>query len=187
MGLFESWGGLASRFAEAGVVDGLLPYRSGAGKIKLAKGVVRLPVAVQNFHVRSAEFVVGDLVANTEVELNLGALADGFYRVYAHPVVDGSNVTTGVEIAAGAKLLKAKGGAAAASLAEALAGYDAGAANGTSIATVPEPAPDVSAFKMAVAVPASDFYKGRDVLLAVVQIAAGDVAAVDVSAVHRLR
>lgn len=195
MGYTEMWGAIGSKFAEAGVVDGLLPYRSAAKTLSFGKGVVRMVTLTGKYHVRSQEFVLGDLVANTELTVDTTALADGFYRVYAHPIADltgvpfpasdptyneSYNTLTDVELVVGGKIV-------AANMAAALIAADPTAENGSSITTVPEPNYDSSAFKMVAAVPDQDFYKGRSVLLATIKVAAGDITELSLEGVHRVR
>ena len=187
MGFNEMWGAIGSRFAEAGIVSGLLPYRSASKTLSLTKGIVRMPIAVQNYHVRTPEFVIGALVANTEVTIDTTSVSNGYYGVYAHPTVDADGLTTGVEVKLGGIIQKADAHTTAATtLAQALVGYEPGAANGASVTTVPEPNPDVSAFKMVMAVPASDFYKGRSVLLGIIKVDTGDITEIDISKAHRV-
>ena len=181
MGFNEQWGALDSRFAEPGVVEGLMPHKSAAGKVAFHRGIVRMKEAVGNLHVRSVDLVVGDLIAASDAELDVSALADGFYHLYAHPrVTDG--LTVGVEIKAGAKVAEA-----AVAMAVAREAADAGASRGSDVAVVPEPGVAAGAFKMAAAVPDSDFYKGRSVKLCTVKVVAGVVTELDAIRVHRVR
>jgi hypothetical protein len=175
MGFNEAWGALDSRFAEPGIVEGVLAYKKAAGKVAVSKGIVRLKEAIGNLHVRSLDFVLGDLVANTDAELDVSGLADGHYHLYAHPVLTGE-LTTGVE-------LKVGGLVAAAGVAMDVARD----AEDVVAAGVPEAGVAAGAFKMAAAVPDSDFYKGRSLKLATLKVVGGVLTAVDPIRAHRVR
>lgn len=193
MAFNEMWGALDSKFAEPGVVEGLMPYKKDAaankGVLVFHRGIVRLKQAVGNYHVRSLEFVLGDLLAASDAELDLAALpgGDGFYHVYAHPVLDANKLTTAVVLRVGGKLNKhgVLPAAAVASMAEALAGDDPGATVAGNVA--PEPKVAAGAFKMVSAVPDSDFYPGRSIRLCTVKVESNEITEISVEGVHRVR
>lgn len=122
-----------------------------------------------------------------ETTVSVASLANGFYNLYVHPVVDASNNTTGFELKYGAALLTAPNGVACTTLVQAVSGFDPGAANGSTVATVPEPNVTAGAFKMGAAIPDSDFFNGRSVKVGTFQITTNAVVAIDTTAVHRIR
>ncbi len=188
MGYTEMWGAIGSRFAECGVVDGCLPYKNAAGNLAISKGVVRLKIAIGNYHVRSVDFVMGDLVANTDAEVSLAAAADGFYHVYAHPTLDADKMANGFELRLGGIILDAEGGDAVADMDAALLGYEPGAeVAGKDIPVCPEPNYDASKFKMVAAAPDQDFYQGRSLYLCTIEVKTNAVNAISVAKAHRVR
>jgi len=186
MGLNEQWGGLDSRFGEARVVAGCLVARSAAGVVTVAPGLIKMKRALGVHVSPSIDLQVGNATMAAGVAApSVNGLADGFYVLYAHPVLDAAGLVDGFELRYGGKLVAADM-AAALLAADPADGAAAGVQVGSEVAVVPEPAYDASAFKMAAQVPDSDFYKGRSLPLAVVQVATNDVSAVSNLRAHRL-
>lgn len=201
MGLNEQWGGLDSRYAESRVVVGCLVHRkAGVGNEGIATvspGIVKFKKALGVYHSPSIDLQIGNMLTGAVAEApDTANLADGFYALYAHPKQDASMYVDDFELRYGNILKQADGATECTTMAQALDGRDVrGAADadlvpnvqvGSEVATVPEPNYDASAFKMASAVPNQDFYKGRSVLLAIVQVTGGDLAAINITKSHRV-
>lgn len=186
MGLNEQWGGLDSRFGEARVVAGCLVARSGAGVATVAPGLIKMKRALGVHHSPSIDLQVGNATMAAGVAApSVNGLADGFYVLYAHPRVDADGLVDAFELRYGGKLVAADM-AAALLAADPGDGAAAGVQVGSEIAVVPEANYDASAFKMGAQIPDSDFYKGRSLALAVVEVATNDVAAVSNLKARRL-
>lgn len=188
----EMHGALNSRYAEEGIVAGCNVARSGAGVVTVAPGVVRMKKALGTMHSLSINLQIGNATMAAGVAApTVAALADGFYFLYAHPKVDADGIVDDYELRYGG-LIQEADGSAADNMAEALEGTDpadgatANVQVGSEIATVPEPNYDASAFKMGAQIPDSDFYKGRSVKLACVQVDTSDVVAVNITCAKRV-
>lgn len=192
MGLNEQWGGLDSRFGEARVVEGCLVARSAAGVATVAPGLIKMKRALGVHHSPSIDLQVGSATMAAGVDApSVNGLADGFYVLYAHPLLDANGLVDAFELRYGGKLLSpdpavALNMATALLVADPADGTAAGVQVGTEVAVVPEANYDASAFKMGAQVPDSDFYKGRSLALAVVQVATNDITAVSNLKAHRL-